>query len=397
MKSFDIISYGKNADWDFSQSVDGVNLDLRHVEGDPEHVYRFYVKGDGLSVELIPSKGLSIRDVWFGNSPFFWDAPMEQLPDPKDVDLTAPLLIDGEQVEGMRWIAYFAAHVEMMGLRNWGIATKKDEEFYALHGNVSNIPIDTLHIEVYPEKIIVSGMFTTHDAHSCVIKDSGLYPEFEVTKRVEIDRTSPQIQVHDSVKNVSKKALYPDWGYHIQLRPQVEAELLIPSLQVRERFKSPVPENHERWYPAKVTSNREERGYIHKKLNIESLFEDGSSGFKTLLKYKDGTGIMCCLPPSPYTMSWFSCGGAEGENFMFPPENNQAPQPVLHKNWDGVGPEIGASALDHDGDVDPEIQQKKLEPGETQDLRITIALTDKPQSKQLEEEIRKYNKGRQLC
>ncbi len=397
MSSYDIFVYGKNADEGFSRSVDGVDLNLRHVDGDPEQVYRFYIEGHDFSVELSPSKGLSVRDVQFNGTPIFWEAPMEVLPDPKEVDITKPLLIDGEQIEGMRWIAYFAAHVEMMGLHNWGMTTSKNGKLYALHGNVSNIPVEKIHVEVLPGKIVVSGVFNTYDAHSCISMNVDAEAEFEVTKRVIIDRTSPQLRIHDSVKNVSSKMLRPDWGYHIQLRPQPDAELLFPSLRVSERFKTPVPYDHERWYPATVVSKREERGYIHKKLKIEPLFEDGSPGFKTLLKYKDGTGIKCCLPPSPYTMSWFSCGGAMGNNFMFPAEGDRGPSPVLHKNWDGVGPEIGASALDHDGDVDPELQQKELGLGETQDLRISIALTDEKQTIDLEKEIRAYNKGRDLC
>jgi len=33
------------------------------------------------------------------------------------------------------------------------------------------------------------------------------------------------------------------------------------------------------------------------------------------------------------------------------------------RNSDGVGPEIGASALDHDGDTDPGVIQFEIKPG----------------------------------
>jgi len=66
-------------------------------------------------------------------------------------------------------------------------------------------------------------------------------------------------------------------------------------------------------------------------------------------------------------MSWFSCGGAEDDEFLLPDGSKW-----LHRNWDGVGPEIGASPLDHDGDVDPEVEVSELDPGESTSLNILI-------------------------
>ncbi len=44
---------------------------------------------------------------------------------------------------------------------------------------------------------------------------------------------------------------------------------------------------------------------------------------------------------------------------------------VFKRNWDGQGIEIGSSALDHDGNVDPEVPETRaLEPGESLEIAI---------------------------
>jgi hypothetical protein len=66
-------------------------------------------------------------------------------------------------------------------------------------------------------------------------------------------------------------------------------------------------------------------------------------------------------------MSWFSCGGADSDEFLMPDGSKW-----LHRNWHGVGPEIGASALDHDGDVDPNAVVNELAPSESTVLNIVV-------------------------
>ena len=345
----------------------GVKVSLDHIPGDPDSVYRLYIEREGCSVELIPSKGLSVRDTTLTGRQMFWDSPMPNIPDPYGIDLAGEMIIGGTPMAGMTWVAYFAAHIEMLGLRNWGMATETPGgELLCLHGNASMIPVEKLSVEISGGGCIVEGSFFIRDANS-----SWPQPDvpalFKVTKRIELMPGRDTLLLTDTIENVSQSSLFPDWGYHVQLRPEPGCRLLIPSQTAIPRDGEQLPDDYQIWHSAPEPPKREERGFIHKGVRCDETFPDGSPGFETRLEYPDGTATRCVLPPSPYVMSWFSCGGAEDDEFLWPDGSKW-----LHRNWDGVGPEIGASALEHDGDVDPGVKVSDLEPGETTVLNILI-------------------------
>lgn len=345
----------------------GVSARLSHISGDPESVYRLYIQRADCSIELCPSKGLSVRDTTLSGQQIFWDAPLPNLPNPAKIDLAGEMVIGGTSMPGFTWVAYFAAHVEMLGLRNWGLVSKTPEgELLCLHGNASMIPIENLTVELSNGGAVIEGSFFIRDANSCW-PPSDLPPLFKITKRIELLPNRDTLLLTDTIENVSDKTLFPDWGYHVQLRPEPGCRFTIPSESVLPRGGDILPDDYQLWYEAPNPPKREERGFIHKGVRYEARFPDGSPGCETLLTYPDGSGICCLLPPSPYVMSWFSCGGADDDEFLWPDGSKW-----LHRNWDGVGPEIGASSLDHDGDVDTGIKVTQLEPGEITVLNILI-------------------------
>ncbi len=74
-------------------SCDGVSARLAHIDGDPDSVFRFYIKRENCSVELCPSKGLSVRDTELSSRQIFWDAPLPNLPNPRDIDLEGTMMM----------------------------------------------------------------------------------------------------------------------------------------------------------------------------------------------------------------------------------------------------------------------------------------------------------------
>ena len=397
MKAEQLLCYGEDINTDVSMQFDPGTVERRHIIGDPKGVHRLFITIGDFKVELTPTKALSIRNVSYKGRQMFWEPPYEHLPDPKKMNLNDAVYIDGKKISGLAWIRYFAAHVEMLGLYNWGMPHQTDKETVCLHGNVSNIPLRQVEISKHPDYIEVQGTFYVNDNATIAIGLSRDNAEFEITKRVQILFDSPTIRVKDSIRNLSSQPKIPDWGYHVQLRAEEGACYMIPSRRVSDREKKMVPADHEAWRPAKITSVREECGYIHKGLKLENLFPDRSLGYKTLIKYPDGQGTLCVLPPSPYTQSWFSCGGANGIDFLLENKEGIPTEKFLFKNWDGVGPEIGASALDHDGNTDPEIHPIELQPDETIDLQIILEFLDEEVTSTVEEEIRAYNEERILC
>jgi hypothetical protein len=362
-----IISYGSGAKEQFIGEESGLRVSQKHVSGDPETVYRLYLEREGCSIEICPSKGLSIRDTTLSGKQMFWDSPLPNLPDPEKIDLAGEMLIGGNSMPGTTWVAYFAAHVEMLGLRNWGMSAEDSNgELLCLHGNASMIPVQEITVEISGGGCVVEGHFHIHDANSSWPPPE-IPPLFEVTKRIELMPGKDSLLLTDTIKNVSGRKLFPNWGYHVQLRPEPGCKYLIPSEQTAPRGGGILPDDYQIWHPAPEPPKREERGFVHKGIQCNARFPDGSEGIETILEYPDGNATRCVLPPSPYLMSWFSCGGAEDDEFLWPDGSVW-----LHRNWDGVGPEIGASSLDHDGDVDSEVNVNELSPGETTVLNIMI-------------------------
>lgn len=70
------------------------------------------------------------------------------------------------------------------------------------------------------------------------------------------------------------------------------------------------------------------------------------------------------------TLSWFSAGGKGSLEFALPESPDESLIPVP---WDGMGPEIGVSPLDHDGNFDPQIAHPPLAPGEKLALYFRVA------------------------
>ena len=394
-KQFKIKCYGKGAEEVSGTLSCGTEYSLQHVKGDHLSVYRFYLTGENFSLELTPSKGLSVRDFTCLGRQVFWNAPLGYLPDPSEIDMEKSMIINGEVVKGTRWLEYFSSHVEMLGLDNWGVPVEKNGRIMGLHGNVSSVPVTELVLEEKDDKIVITGSFSIHDPNEVLLEDEKSIKYFKVEKSIEFYIKKPILLIKDRITNISGTPRFPDWGYHVQLRPEAGCRYLIPSKKVKERGKG-IPENgFEFWKKATIPNIREERGVLHKNLLIsDNAFPDGSRGVETLLHYSDGAGLKCIIPPSPYTMSWFSCGGKDGTEFMIPGENGNADRKLLSKNWDGVGPEIGASALDHDGDTDPAIIQSEIKPDESVELQIYLELLEQDSTQKLLIQIEDFNKER---
>jgi hypothetical protein len=75
----------------------------------------------------------------------------------------------------------------------------------------------------------------------------------------------------------------------------------------------------------------------------------------THLIYPNGSTIEISTTPSPYFQTWFCNGGKGSKEFT-----NTKGESLLQKNWDGMGIEIGSSALDHDGNIDRSVHSMPI-------------------------------------
>jgi hypothetical protein len=374
----------------------GMKAEYVHLPRDPDFVNRLYITAGELTVELLPSKGLSIGEVFQKHRPLLWDTLLASLPDPRTVNLHGPLLWNGRVVEGFRFIEYFVGGLIMFGLSNWGMPYTDPitAQQRPLHGQVSNIPIEVIQVQLKADRVEVTGTLRVRDGVD--IENMGLWYQtgrevYHVTKRVIVDRNRSRVTVSDRITNVSARTLQPDWGYSIKFHAELGAKYLVPSTHIENRFDNHVPPDHELWSPAAIENKMNEKGIIHRGLNRAAGLIPTGSGVETLVLYADGTGIRVILPEVPYFLSWYSAGGRGSREFLLP---EGKPLDVFRRNWDGLGPEFGSSALDHDGNVDPEVAVQPLEPGDHLDVCMLFETVAADAAKEIAERIWDYNQRR---
>jgi hypothetical protein len=200
--------------------------------------------------------------------------------------------------------------------------------------------------------------------------------------------TEAKVIIRDTIENISNYTLMPDWGYHITFRPEKGTRLVVGSKHMEERSGGPLPDDVETWAPQTKPAFREETGIIHKEL-IDLSSEELKRTI-VLLKHDNGDGFLYTFPKSPYFQTWSCRGGAGSDEFTL--KNGES---LLKKNWDGLGIEIGSSALDHNGNTDKSVGYKPyLRAGQERVIEMELMFPDKVTIKKLEEQINKYNKGR---
>jgi len=357
-----------------SDTVGPFEVSRYRKENDADDVRRLGLSWDGGSIDLLPSKGLSIGTYVHGNWKPFWEPVVPALISPEREDLLGPMLVNGAHKESMRWLENFAGCIELLGFSNWGMPRKESDSGVTLplHGEASHMPVSGVQIAagvaggaaigVVHGRAPVPHAWWRETDTSRPWYERGR-PQWRLDRWLVLSIDSPRLIMIDEVTNVGDGACHLDWGYHYQFRAEEGARLLIPSESVEGRFEAGVPEGFHRWEPSHNTappSQRYERGYIHKGLEVETS-PVGTPVVRGMASYPSGPTTCFTMPAATYTLSWFSCGGAGSLEFAFPERPNESAIPI---SWDGMGPEIGSSSLDHDGNVDPAISHDPVAPGD---------------------------------
>jgi len=355
--------------------VGDTEISLYRKEEDAPDVRRVQVSWKDGALHLLPTKGLSIGRYQHGPWNPFWKPVRPGLISPDAENLLGTVLVKGEPVQSLRWLENFAGCVELLGLSNWGMPLPREQDKVALplHGEASHIPVTSMKISVGQHAVFVQGTFTVNtdwwkEGQSATPWYQRGNPTWRVDRSILLRLHTPSMEFVDTLTNLARQPRVPDWGYHLQLRAEPGAELRIPSTNVSKRFSGNVERDFKTWKPAQNPAERFERGYIHKGLKVEKspLRTPVVQGTAT---YPSGRNTRFVMPAAAYTLSWFSCGGRDSLEFALPESPKESLLPVA---WDGMGPEIGVSSLDHDGDVDPAVSHEPVEPGEAVRLYFRI-------------------------
>jgi len=369
----------------------GFFISVFHDNNDPVNANRVKFSSKMVEVEMLPSKGFSLGQAWMNGQQIFWDAPIGP-PDTESIDLWSDeIKINGNPAPGFTFLKTLTAGIELYGLKNWGMPVTTNGQLFPIHGETSNIPVSEI-------------QFKVENGNKCTVQASFIYRTFngnadlpwyergtalfKVTKKVILQNDTLEILVEDSIENISDTSQIPDWGYHITFRPEDDAKFIVPSRFVQERGFNPLPNDLETWHKAADEKVRTETGIVHKellKINITN-----SETVTSLLKYPNNTGITLTVPATPYFQTWFCSGGKDSKEFTN--SNNES---LLHKNWDGIGIEIGSSALDHNGNIDENVKYlSELKPGERKTIQLKFQWLDNEALKSIENEIIAYNSVR---
>jgi hypothetical protein len=370
----------------------GWNVDVAAHGMDDKGVFRLIATSPEWNIELFPSKGLSIGQAYFKDQPIFWEAPTGLIHPDKFDPNESDVLINGIPAPGFSFLKTFASGIELYGLRNWGMPVMDDKgNLLPLHGETSNIPVDEVSIDTEDGVMKIEATYTyrTFDGSTSLPWYKRGEELFKVTRTVRVYNTS-RISIDDTIENTSTLILCPDWGYHITFHAVNGAKLLIPSRNAKPRGGGDLPADIETWQPAIDESVRTEVGIIHK--GLKQFINQKGAWNKCLVTYPNRNALMVTFTPAPYTQTWFCNGGANSKEFTY--KNGQ---PLFAKPWDGLGIEIGTSALDHDGNNDETIgYHHNRFPGEKQRIQIEIEIIDPQRRAQLETEISKFNGKKEL-
>ena len=364
---------------------EGCIIHLFHKSSDGNNANRLMIY-DGLNkYEFLPSKGLSVGQVAVKGQSLLWEQPSD-LYNPQKLDLRSNAIhINGNPAEGFMYIATFCAGIELLGLSNWGMPVPKAEtgRLEILHGEAASIPVDIVSINLNPASISLEASFDFRSFKGCILLPWYKRGEklFRVTRKVVINRLSGFIDISDSFQNVSGIVLTPEWGYHVTFRPEPGARYLVPSRYAQCRGGGELPEGYTLWQPSADDFQRIEKGFIYKDLQYNYI---GTEIYCTsLLVYPDGNSIWVKTPPAPYFQTWFCSGGAGSKEFTW--KNGQ---PVLKRNWDGIGIEFGSNALDHDNNTDPVVPpEMSLNPGEIRTISFGFGIINQSEAISLEKSI----------
>jgi len=213
-----------------------------------------------LSVDVLPTRGMSLWRVTCGGVRYGWLSPVAGPVHPTFVPLSEP--------SGLGWLSGFDELAVRCGLESNG-APDHDaagQLLYPLHGHIGNTPADSLAIE-YDE---ASGRV---DLVGEVIESRLFFKRFRMRSRIRLHADRQEVELLDDVTNELEQAGTMQMLYHINLGPP----LLSPSAKLVTAVEEVCPRDPhaaadvERWQSFDPpTSGYQERVYFARPCTDES-------------------------------------------------------------------------------------------------------------------------------
>ena len=178
-----------------------------------------------VSINIVPTRGMSIADVHCGDVRLGWNSPVQGPVHPRFVPIAEP--------NGLGWLDGFDEWLVRCGLSSNG-APDFDEQGrlqHSLHGRIANRPAHQVKLTFDHE--------TSELALTGVVDETRfLFYHLRLTSTIRLRPDATTFQIHDRVENLSGRPATAQLLYHINFGPTLlspGAELVVPAKRIAPR------------------------------------------------------------------------------------------------------------------------------------------------------------------
>lgn len=208
--------------------ADGLSV-TRHVfrgGGLSDGVEMLTVENGDLQIRLLPTRGMSIWDMTFGERRIGWKSPVNGPVHPAYVDLGEP--------SGLGWLDGFDELLVRCGLESNGAPefAENGALLYPLHGRIGNKPAESTRFTIDPDtqEITVMGFVREARFH---------FGKLRMTTTLKTRAGEKGFRIHDEIKNLSESPAEMQLLYHVNFGDP----LLDAGSRVVAPIKTIVPRN----------------------------------------------------------------------------------------------------------------------------------------------------------
>ncbi len=180
---------------------------------------------DVLRMTIVPTRGMGIAKVHYGDVRLGWDSPVRGPVHPQFV----PLM----EASGLGWLDGFDEWLVRCGLESNGAPefNSQGQLRYPLHGRIANRPAHKVELELNHDESEITLTGTTDETRFH-------FQKLRLTSTIRLRRNAASFQIHDRITNLSGGPATAQLLYHINFGPPLlgpGAELMAPAKQLAPR------------------------------------------------------------------------------------------------------------------------------------------------------------------
>ena len=213
---------------DVTGAPEGLEISKRTLRGGlSEGVDVVRLNNGKLTVEVLPTRGMSLWKAWSGNDVIGWDSPVRGPVHPSLVDLGEP--------SGLGWLDGFDELLVRCGLESNGAPefNEQGQLAYTLHGRIGNRPAERVTVSADPDKQTISVTGEVYETRFHFLK-------LKLVSTLTMRFNENGLQIDDQIHNLSASAAEGQLLYHANFG---HPALLDAGAQLVAPLKTVVPRN----------------------------------------------------------------------------------------------------------------------------------------------------------